>query len=88
MKLRENLQAELSGDSPHILVAVSGAGIVESDGMEPITFATGDAGVIPASVREYRVRPQWEIELMRMSLPAGSVEEPQTELPPQSVSTS
>ena len=85
MKLREDLQAELSGDSPHIIVAISGAGIVESEGMEPITFATGDAVVIPACVRDYRVRPQWEIELMRMSLPAGPVEEPQTELP-QSVS--
>jgi mannose-6-phosphate isomerase len=81
MKLREDLQAKLSGDSPHIIVAVNGAGIVESEGMEPITFATGDAVVIPACVREYRVRPQWEIELMRMSLPAGPVEEPQTELP-------
>ncbi len=87
LTLREDLQAELSGDSPHILVAVSGAGIVESEGMEPITFATGDAVVIPASVRQYRVRPQWEIELMRMSLPAGPVEEPQTEQP-RSVSTS
>jgi len=86
MKLREDLRAELSGDSPHILVAVNGAGIVESEGMEPITFATGDAVVIPACVRDYRVRPQWEIELMRMSLPAGPVAEPTTEIT-QSVSS-
>ena len=85
MKLRDDLQARLSGDSPHILVAVNGAGIVESAGVEPITFATGDAVVVPACVREYRVRPQWEVEVMRMSLPAGPVDEPQTVLP-QSVS--
>ncbi len=85
IKLRDDLQAQLSGDSPHILVAVNGAGIVESKGMEPITFATGDAVVIPACVRHYRVRPQWEIELMRMSLPTGLVDEPQTDRP-QSVS--
>ena len=57
--------------SPHILVAVDGAGIVESQGMEPISFATGEAVVVPASVREYTVRPQWELEVMRMSLPTG-----------------
>ena len=85
MKLRDDCQAELSGDSPHILVAVNGAGIVESEGMEPITFATGDAVVIPACVRGYSVRPQWELELMRMSLPTGPVGEPETNLP-QSVS--
>jgi mannose-6-phosphate isomerase len=85
MKLREDLRGELTGDSPHILVAVNGAGIVESEGMEPITFATGDAVVIPASVRAYQVCPQWALDLMRMSLPAGPVDEPQTTLP-QSVS--
>ena len=59
-------------DSPHILVAVSGAGIVESQGMEPISFATGDAVVIPAMRWRIHVRPQWELEVMRMSLPAGT----------------
>ena len=78
MPLREALHAEVSSDSPHILVAVNGAGIVESHGMEPITFATGDAVVIPACVGEYTVRPQWELELMRMSLPAGNIPEPET----------
>jgi len=81
MALRGLLHAEVSPDSPHILVAVKGAGIVESQGMEPTTFATGDAVVIPACVREYTVRPQWELELLRMSLPAGNVPEPQTTLP-------
>ena len=81
------MQAETTPASPHILVAVGGAGIVESHGMEPITFATGDAVVIPACVGEYTVRPQWELELMRMSLPAGNTPEPETTLP-QSVTTS
>ncbi len=85
MPLREAMAAAVSPDSPHILVAVSGAGIVESQAMEPVTFATGDAVVVPACVREYTVRPQWELELMRMSLPTGDVAEPETRLP-QSVS--
>ncbi len=81
MRLREPLHAEVSPASPHILVAVNGSGIVESQGMEPISFATGDAVVIPASVNGYTVRPQWDLDLMRMSLPSGSVAEPQTKLP-------
>lgn len=85
MRLRDPLQSEVTSDSPHVVVAVEGSGIVESHGMEPISFATGDAVVVPASVRDYMVRPQWELEMMRMSLPTGAVAEPQTELP-QSVS--
>jgi len=86
MRLQDALQAEVSPDSPHIIVAIDGAGIVESHGMEPISFNTGDAVVVPACVHDYTVRPQWELEMMRMSLPAGLVSEPQTELP-QSLSS-
>jgi mannose-6-phosphate isomerase len=79
-KLREAMHAEVTPASPHILVAVGGAGIVESQGIEAISFATGEAVVIPASVREYTVRPQWELEIMRMALPTGNVAEPETAL--------
>jgi mannose-6-phosphate isomerase len=79
MCLREPLRAQVSPDSPHILVAVNGAGIVEAPGMEPVGFATGDAVVIPACASEYNVRPQWELDVMRMSLLGGSVQEPKTE---------
>ncbi|MGC2111141.1 MAG: type I phosphomannose isomerase catalytic subunit [Candidatus Korobacteraceae bacterium] len=86
MRLVGVLEAQVSPASPQVLVAVEGSGKVEAGGMEPISFATGDAVVVPACVREYSVRPQWELELMRMSLPTEAVEEPETELP-QSVST-
>jgi len=78
MHLREPFRAQVSPESPHILVAVKGAGIMESAGMEPVSFATGDAVVIPASVAEYSVRPQWELDMMRMSLPQNGVSEPET----------
>ncbi len=81
---RLRLQSELSGDvtpdSPHIIVAVDGSGVLESAGMEPVSFARGDAVVVPACVPKYTVRPQWELEIMRMSLPAETVPEPQTTL--------
>jgi mannose-6-phosphate isomerase len=85
MRLRDPLPSEVTTASPHVLVAIEGAGIVESQAMEPISFATGDAVVVPAGVGAYTVRPQWELEMMRMSLPTGPAAEPETELP-QSVS--
>jgi mannose-6-phosphate isomerase len=78
MKLREPLQASVSRESPHIVVAIEGAGMVESAGMEPISFTKGEAVVVPASVPRYTVSPQWELEVMRMSLPTGDVAEPHT----------
>src|SRR5208283_741097 len=78
--LRESIQAQVTPASPHVVVAVNGSGIVESQGMEPISFATGEAVVIPASVPGYTLRPQWELEVMRMSLPIGAVAEPMTAL--------
>ena len=78
IRLQSELSAPVSPDSPHIVVAVDGAGVLESDGMEPVSFARGDAIVIPACVPKYTVRPQWDLEIMRMSLPAETLPEPQT----------
>jgi mannose-6-phosphate isomerase len=80
MKLREPIQAQVDPASPHVLVAIEGSGVVESQGMEPISFAKGEAVVIPATVRGYSVRPQWDLEIMRMSLPNETVAPPQTTL--------
>lgn len=80
IKLTASLEGAVSPASPHILVAVDGAGVVESASMEPVSFAKGEAVVIPACVPQYSVRPQWELEIMRMSLPTGHVAEPVTTL--------
>jgi mannose-6-phosphate isomerase len=75
-KLSGALDSTVSPASPHILVAVEGAGMVECAGMEPVSFARGEAIVVPACVQRYSVRPQWELDLMRMSLPGSDVAEP------------
>jgi mannose-6-phosphate isomerase len=59
-----------------ILVAVEGCGVVESPGAEPVTFAKGDAVVIPASMGEFSVRPQWNVEFLKAYVPAEHVAEP------------
>ena len=80
LKLKALLDASVSRESPQIVVAIDGAGIVEAAGMEPVSFAKGEAVVIPACVPHYSVRPQWELKIMRMSLPTGNVAEPVTRL--------
>ena len=66
--------------SVQILVAIDGCGIIESDGIEPLAIAKGDAVVIPAIIARFRVRPQWTLEFLKSSLPVGDVPEPVTTL--------
>lgn len=78
IKVAGALLTETNGDSPHMLVAINGAGMLESKEMEPLSFTTGDAVVVPARAGEYTVRPQWELDMMRMSLPRNVASEPET----------
>ena len=80
LTLSSVLEAEVTPASPHIVVAVEGSGIIESEHMEPVSFARGEAVVVPASVREYRVCPQWQLDIMRMSLPEANAAVPKTVL--------
>jgi mannose-6-phosphate isomerase len=66
--------------SVQILVCVDGCGVLEADGAEPVTFAKGDAVVVPASTSEFRIRPQWAVEFLKSSLPGQDVPEPVTRL--------
>lgn len=66
--------------SAHILVAVEGCGIVEAAGADPLTFAKGDAVVIPASVLNFAVRPQWTLEFLKAYVPGKTLPEPETRL--------
>ncbi|HEU5452720.1 MAG TPA: type I phosphomannose isomerase catalytic subunit [Terriglobales bacterium] len=63
-----------------ILVATEGCGVLETDGCDPVTFARGEAVVVPASVRELQVRGQWEVELLVSHVPAAGVAQPRTYL--------
>jgi mannose-6-phosphate isomerase len=64
--------------SVEILVAVEGCGVVESEGRDSVTLTKGDAVVIPASLPGFRLRPQWQLEVLRASLPGGTLPEPKT----------
>jgi mannose-6-phosphate isomerase len=64
--------------SVQILVAVEGCGVVETQGRDPVTLAKGDAVVIPAALQSFTVRPQWQLEFLKASVPSGVVPEPAT----------
>ena len=71
---------ESGKSSVQILVAVEGCGVIEAAGMDPVTLAKGDAVVVPASIPEFSVRPQWTLEFLRSYVPGKSLPEPETRL--------
>src|ERR1700680_3394370 len=71
---------ETGKHSVQILVAVEGCGIVEAPGTNPVTLARGDAVVVPASVGEFQVQPQWSVEFIKGSVPGAPVPEPETRM--------
>jgi mannose-6-phosphate isomerase len=71
-------QDETGKRSVQILVAVEGCGIVEAGGSNPVTLARGDAVVVPASISEFQVRPQWSVEFLKASVPGAVVPAPET----------
>ena len=48
--------------------------------MEPVTLAKGDAVVVPASVWNFAVRPQWNLDFIRALVPGKPLPEPETKL--------
>jgi mannose-6-phosphate isomerase len=72
-----SLAASPGLSSAHILVAVEGGAMVECEGAPPVSFNCGDALVIPASLGQVRLRPQWAVEFLRMRVPGEPMERPQ-----------
>ena len=68
------------GRSVWCLVATAGCGVIESEDAAPLTFAAGEAVVVPAEVERFILRPQWEVEFLCSSLPVERVEHPRTVL--------
>lgn len=66
--------------SAQILVAVEGCALIESSGSEPVTLAKGDAVVIPGSLKEFSVRPQWTVEFLKAYVPGAALREPATRM--------
>ncbi len=76
LKDRQDFRSGAGESSVQVLVAVEGCGIIEGANSEPVTLAKGDAVVIPACVKQFRVRPQWAVEFLKAALPGQAVPEP------------
>jgi mannose-6-phosphate isomerase len=66
--------------SAQILVALDGCGVIEVQGLEPVTLAKGDAVVVPACIEKFDVRPQWTLEFIRSRVPGNPPLEPETRI--------
>ena len=81
---KESLELSTHDDSERssaqILVAIEGCGVVEAAGMDPVTFAKGDAVVVPACIGKVGVRPQWSLEFLRSYVPGKALPEPETRM--------
>lgn len=76
---KELSTSDSSGHSSvHCIVGLRGCGIIESEGKPGISVGRGEAAVVPACLGKYSIRPQWEFEFVRATLP-GAVAEPETE---------
>jgi mannose-6-phosphate isomerase len=64
--------------SAQIIVVVKGSAQLEAPECDPITFAKGDAVVVPASVQQFRIQPQPAVQFLKSYVPGESVPEPET----------
>lgn len=82
---RFNVEQSLSFHTPEgertstqIFVGLEGCGVVEAEGHAPVSFAQGEAVIIPATIRRYTIRPQWQLQCLRSALPTRKMPHPVT----------
>lgn len=63
--------------SAQVLVAASGTAKLEAQGHEPVRFGKGDAVVIPAAIRKFKIVPETEIEFLQSYVPGEKVSPPE-----------
>ena len=64
--------------SPQIFVALAGSGAAEV--ASPASLGRGEVLVVPADVMQVRIRPNDDLEMLRMTLPAEPMPQPKTTL--------
>jgi mannose-6-phosphate isomerase len=60
---------EHSWSSAEVVLALEGCGVIEAEGLAPVTFSRGEAVVVPACVQDFFVRPQWSAEFLTVTVP-------------------
>jgi len=75
----ESVQAHTGSrpSSARVVVGLDGCGVVAAGGVET-SLTTGDALVVPASIAEFTVRPQWRFEYLSVAVPPRGAPHPPT----------
>jgi uncharacterized protein YjlB len=60
------------------LVAIDGQGALVADGFDPVEFAKGDAVVVPARIRRFRIQPRGKVQFLKSHVPGVAVGDPET----------
>ena len=71
---------EYSWRSVEVVVGLAGGGVIEAEGHPPVTFTRGEAVVVPASIDDFVIKAQWDLEALSMFLPpvGAAMKEPET----------
>lgn len=64
--------------SAQILVMIEGAVVLEAAGHEPVRFSRGDAVVVPANIKRFKIQPEAEVQFLRSYVPGKPVQQPET----------
>ncbi len=64
--------------SVQIIVGLEGSGWVLAKDREPVAFSRGEVVVVPATINNFRVRPQKSLEYLHVTLPHDGVQVPQS----------
>jgi len=77
LKTAQDFGALEGKSSAQILVATEGSGTLHAPGCDVVTFAKGDAVVVPASISHFRIQPQVGIIFLKSYVPGVAVAQPQ-----------
>ena len=64
--------------SAQILVAIAGSATLAAGGCDAVKFGKGDAVVVPASIPQFKVQPQGEVQFLRSYVPGKMMPPPET----------
>src|SRR6185503_11280226 len=63
--------------SAQIVVATDGGGSLRAEGFDPVEFTKGDAVVVPATIRGFRIQPRGGVQFIRSFVPGTAVCSPE-----------
>jgi mannose-6-phosphate isomerase len=63
--------------SAQILVGIEGSATLTATACEPVKFGKGEAVVVPASIPQFKVQPEGEVQFLRSYVPGKSLPPPE-----------